>query len=155
MRPKTRHTRARNSTANEQLYIPNPSRSPSAITASVLVAEYREWPLRGFLKSTKIGNDTIVNLEFYLVGIPEHLELSAPCKALCNNDQPLIQPRILHSTIAHSKTHNSQSTPPRKRAPWTTEEDSTLVKMKEENRTWEEISAALPTHSQGSIQLES
>jgi hypothetical protein len=153
VQPKTVRTCARNSTADEQLYTPHPSPNPSASTESVPATEYREWPLHGFLKSTRIGNDTTFNLEFHLVDVPEHLALSSPCKVLCNNDQPSIQPRILHSTIAHSKTHNFQSTPPRKRAPWTTEEDTTLVKMKEEDCSWEEISAALPAHSQGSIQV--
>jgi hypothetical protein len=153
VQPKTGRTRTRNSTAAKQLHTPHPSRSPSATTESVPAAEYQEWPLRGFLKSARIGNDTSFNLEFHLVSVPEHLELSALCKALCDNDQPPIQPQILHSTIAHSKTRNFQSTPSRKRAPWTAEEDTTLVTMKEENCSWEEISAALPTHSQGSIQV--
>ena len=68
------------------------------------VAEYQESPLHGFPKSTRIGNDATLNLEFHLVGVLEHLELAVPCKALCNIDQLSIKPRKLHSTIAHSKT---------------------------------------------------
>ena len=154
-RPETMHTHARDSTVNEQLHTPHPSRSPSAATteASGLAAVYQEWPLHGFLKSTRIGNNTTFNLDFHLVGVPEHLELSAPFMAWRNNGQSPIQPHKPHSTTANSKTRNCQSTPPRKRAPWTTEEDATLVKMKKENCSWEEISAALSSHSQGSIQV--
>ena len=35
---------------------------PSATIESVPAAEYREWPLHGFLKSTKIGNESTTRL---------------------------------------------------------------------------------------------
>ena len=118
----------RQSLSNSTLH--NPSRSPSATEASGLAAVYQDWPLLGFLKSTRIGNNATFNLEFHLVDVPEHLELSAPFIAWHNGDQSSIQPRKPRSITAYSKTRNCQSTPPRKRAPWTTEEDTTLVKMK-------------------------
>jgi hypothetical protein len=49
---------------DEQHYTPQPSRSPSTPTESVPIAEYQEWPFQGFLKRTKIGNETTYNLEF-------------------------------------------------------------------------------------------
>ena len=38
---------------------------------SAPVAEYQEWPLQGFLKRTRIGNQTRYNLEFQLPHVPE------------------------------------------------------------------------------------
>lgn len=147
-------TRAQSSAADEQLHTPHPSQSPSGTNESEIAAEYEEWPFHGFLKSTRIGPNTTFNLEFHLVDVPEHLELPAPFKLLCNNHQLSTQFRIPHSTITHSKTRNLKLVPPRKRAPWTPEEDATLVKMRqEENRSWEDISVALPSHPLGSIQV--
>ncbi|KAF4625658.1 hypothetical protein G7Y89_g12508 [Cudoniella acicularis] len=80
-------------------------------------------PFCSFLKSISIRNDTTFNLEFYLVDVLDHPELSTLFKALYNNDQPSTQPRVSHSTVTHSKTHNIKSTPLRKRTLWTQEED--------------------------------
>jgi hypothetical protein len=132
------------------------SRSPSATAESVPAAEYKEWPLHGFLKRTRIGNETMFNLEFHLSHLPEDLGLSAPFEALGSSlgIKTSAQPRISHSAIAHSKTRQVTSRRPTKRAQWTAEENATLVRMKEEgNYSWEEISAALPSRSPGAIQV--
>ena len=103
-----------------------------------------------------IGKDTTFDLEFYLANLSEHLELSVPFKALGSSlgVKTSAQPQISYSVVAHSKTRRVTSRPPIKRAKWTLEEDMTLVKMKgEDNCSWEEISAALPSHSLGLIQV--
>jgi hypothetical protein len=72
-------------TDNELYNTLPPSRSPSNIAESVLAAEYKEWPLHGFLKRTWIGSMVLFNLEFHLTHIPEHLELSGLPEALCSS----------------------------------------------------------------------
>jgi hypothetical protein len=49
---------------NEYHHTSRASRSPSATTEPVLVAEYEEWPFQSFLKRAKIGDDIMYNLEF-------------------------------------------------------------------------------------------
>ncbi|KAM0308409.1 hypothetical protein ACHAO8_010048 [Botrytis cinerea] len=61
---------------------PQTSSSPSIIVESAPIAEYHEWPFQGFLKRTKIGNDTTYNLEFQLQHIPEPLHLPILSEAL-------------------------------------------------------------------------
>jgi len=131
-----------------------PSRSPSATAESVLAAEYEEWPLHGFLKRTRIGSTMLFNLEFHLIHVPEHLELSGLSEALRSGIETEAQHQTFHSAVAHSKTHHVKSRHPTKRIPWTKEEDKTLVKMKEEDGcSWEEISDALPSRTAGAIQV--
>ncbi len=69
---------------------------------SVPIAEYQEWLLQGFLKRTKIGHDTMYDLEYRLQYI------SAPIgpKALVvsNNSETLVMAGI---TSVHSAFHNS------------------------------------------------
>ena len=131
------------------------SRSPSATAESVPAAEYQEWPLHGFLKRTRIGKERMFNLEFHLSHLPEDLGLSAPFEALGSSlgIKTSAQPRISHSAVAHSKTRQAISRRLTKRSQWTAEEDVTLVRMKEDNCSWEEISAALPFRSPGAIQV--
>jgi len=60
----------------EQHFVSQISRSPSAAAEAVPTAAYQEWPLHGFLKFTRIGKDTIFNLEFHLVDVEKDLDLS-------------------------------------------------------------------------------
>lgn len=64
VQPKTVHTRARNSTADEQLYTPHSSPSPSASTDSVPAAEYREWPFMVSSKVPGFGTTRLLILSF-------------------------------------------------------------------------------------------
>jgi hypothetical protein len=132
-----------------------PSRSPSATAESLPAAEYQEWPLHGFLKRTRIGNETTFNLEFHLTHLPDDLELSTPFAALGSgfSVETSTRPRISHSAVTHSKTHHVTSGSPMKRVKWTAEEDATLIRMKENGCSWEEISAALPSRNPGAIQV--
>ena len=132
-----------------------PSRSPSATAESIPSAEYQEWPLRGFLKRTRIGKETTFNLEFHLTHLPEDLELSAPFAALGSSfsAETSSQPQVSHSAVAHSKMHHVVSQPSTKRVKWTEEEDATLVRMREDGCSWEKISAALPSRNPGAIQV--
>jgi hypothetical protein len=54
------------------------SRSPSPLAEPAPLAEYQEWPFQGFLKRTRIGNETTYNLEFQLPCISERLNLPVP-----------------------------------------------------------------------------
>lgn len=135
---------------NKQHDTQQPSRNSSATAESVPTAEYQEWPLHGFLKRIRIGKETIFNLDFHLTHLPEDLELSVAPEAL---DSSCIETSA-HSAVAHSKTRRVALWHPTKRAQWTPKEDAILVRMTEEdNCSWEEISAALPSRSLGAIQV--
>jgi hypothetical protein len=119
------------------------SRSPSAATEAVPFAEYREWPLQGFLKCTKIGSETTYNLEFKLPSISGHLHLPIDPKALDTN----------HNATAHSQIHQAPLKPKKSKVPWTEEENASLLRMWNEGRSWEYIAAALPGRSEGTIRV--
>ena len=72
---------------------------------SAPVAEYQEWPFQGFLKRTKIGNETIYNLEFQLSHVPEHLHLPVLSEALGmrSNKELSLEAITSHSIVAYSK----------------------------------------------------
>jgi len=104
---------------------------------AVPVAEYQEWPLQGFLKRTKIGDDMMYNLEFKLPSISEHFHLPINPLALDIN----------YDAAAHSKIHQAPLKPKKSKIPWTEEEDIRLLQMWNEGRSWEYIFAALPSRS--------
>ena len=125
-------------------------------TAAVLVAEHKEWPFHGVLRRTRIGDDTMFNLEFKLPSILEHLNLpiNPEALAICSSREALSKPLVADEAATHSKIYQALSRPPKKRALWTSEEDAALVKMRgEKNCSWKEICAALPNHPLGSIQV--
>jgi len=153
---------------DEQRCASRTSPSPPTTAEAVPFAEYQEWPFQGFLKRTKIGDDISYNLEFKLPSISGHLHLPINPKAL----------DIDHNTVAHSQIHQaplrvekrsvkrkSTSTATchrvpsatlqakRTRVPWTEEEETTLLQMRNDGRPWEEISAALPGRSIGTIRV--
>jgi len=134
------------------------SRSPSAVSEAVPVAEYQEWPFQGFLKRIRIGDDVTFNLEFKLPSISEHLHLPIDPKALdiCSSKEAPAKVPTHHEAAAHSKTRQAPLKPRKGRAKWTkwtTEEDATLLQMKNHGCSWEVIHAALPHRSIGTIQV--
>jgi hypothetical protein len=131
------------------------SRSPSATTESVLVAEYQEWPFQGFLKRTKIGDDITYNLEFKLPSIWEHLYLPINSEALdiCPSRKALAKSPVPHEASVYSKIRQAPLQPQKKRVRWTPEEDATLLQMRSDGCSWEDIHAALPHRSMGTIQV--
>jgi hypothetical protein len=139
---------------DEQHYASRTSRSPSAATGLTPVAEYQEWPFQGFLKRTRIGDDVTYNLEFKLPWISEHLHLPINHEALdiCSSEAPAKVP-IHHDAAAHSKIHQAPLQPKKRRVKWTTEEDATLLQMRNDGCSWEDISAALPHRSIGTIRV--
>lgn len=143
------------STGNDHHHTLRTSRSPSITVKSALVAEYQEWPFQGFLKRTKIGNETMYNLEFTLPRILDHVHLPIPSEALSNgsNEETPAEVGTLHNAMAHSKVYPAASQSRLKRVRWTPEEDAEMVRMKEDGCSWEEIHAALPHRTQGTIQV--
>lgn len=140
---------------NDERYVSRTSRSPSATQESVPAAEYCKWPFQGFLKRTRIGNETIYNLEFQLPCISEHLRLPISAEAFGTGPRQEVsaEPTARGKTSPHCKVHTAASPSQKKRTPWTPEEDVKLLKMKEEGRSWEDIHAALSHRSKGSIQV--
>lgn len=131
------------------------SRSPSAAAEAALAAEYQEWPFQGFLKRIKIGDDVTYNLEFKLPSISEQLHLPIDPKALdifSSKEAPAKVPTH-HEAVAHSKIHQASLQPKKRRVKWTPEEDATLVRMRNDGCSWEDIGAALPHRSLGTIQV--
>jgi hypothetical protein len=122
---------------------------------AVPVAEYQEWPFQGFLKRIRIGEDVTYNLEFKLPSISEYLHLPIDPKALdiCSSKEAPAKVPTHHEAIAHSKIHHAPLQPKKKRVKWTPEEDATLLQMRNDGCSWEEIHAALPHRSIGTTQV--
>ncbi|KAL5330895.1 hypothetical protein ACEPPN_000420 [Leptodophora sp. 'Broadleaf-Isolate-01'] len=120
-----------------------------------LVAEYQEWPFQGFLKRIKIGDDVTYNLEFQLPSTSEQLHLPIDPKALdifSSKEAPAKVPTH-HEAAAHSKIHQTSLQPKKRRVKWTPEDDATLVRMmRNDGCSWEDIGAALPHRTLGTIQ---
>jgi hypothetical protein len=141
---------------DEQHYTPRPSQSPSAPTESVPHAEYQEWPFQGLLKYTKLGNETSYNLEFQLPCIPERLYLPIPSESLSigSSQGTSVEVGTPNSAVAHSEVRPATLQPKRKRVTWKPEENETILKMKKEGCSWEEIHRALPGRTPGAIQVQ-
>jgi Myb-like DNA-binding domain len=60
---------------------------------------------------------------------------------------------INHNAATHSKVHQAPLKPKKSKVAWTPEEEATLLQMKNDGCSWEEISAALPRRSIGTIQV--
>ena len=131
------------------------SRSPSALAEPAPLAEYQEWPFQGFLKRTRIGYETTYNLEFQLPCISERLNLPVSGEAICTDSTQEASAKSIapYEAISHSKIHTVASRPQIKRAPWTPEEDATVIRMKEDGCSWEEIYTAIPHRTKGTIQV--
>ena len=141
---------------DEHHHPPRTSQSPPAPVKSAPIAEYQEWHFQGFLKRTRIRNETTYNLEFQLSHVPKHLHLPVLSEALgmhSNKDTPA-DAVTSHDTGAHSKMHPAAVRPQIKRVRWAPEEDATILRMRgEDGCSWEEIHAALPHRTQGTIQV--
>jgi hypothetical protein len=137
---------------DEQHHISQTSRRPSA---SIPIAEYQEWPFQGFFKRTKIGNETTYNLEFKLSCILGGLDLPINPEALdiYSNREAPAKAVIPHKAIVHSKMYPTGLRPQIKRVRWTTEEDAAVLQMRNDGCSWEDIHAALPHRSIGTIQV--
>jgi hypothetical protein len=112
------------------------SRSPSAALEAVPAAEYQEWPFQGFLKRIRIGDDVTYNLEFKLPSISEQLHFPINHQALdiFPNQKAPVKVSTNYDTATHSKIHQSPLQPKkRKYIKWTTEEDATVLKMRDED----------------------
>ena len=75
-----------------------------------------------------------------------HLILSVAL-GMRSNKETSAEAITLHNTIAHSKVWLATLQSKRKRVPWKPEENETILKMKEEGCSWEEIHAASRTAS--------
>lgn len=134
------------------------SRSPSTTVEAAPVDEDQEWPLQAFLKRTSVKGDRVYSLEFKLSLTSQHLNISINPAALdiySSNEVPAKVP-IHHSASAHSKVHHVPLKSNKMRAGWTRwteEEDTKLVTLKADGESWEDIHAALPGRSIGSIKV--
>ena len=93
----------------EHHYASQTSRSPSAATEAVPVAEYKEWPFQGFLKRIRIGDDITYNLEFKLLLISGHLHFPIYPEALdtCPRKEAPVKITIHHNAATYSKIYQA------------------------------------------------
>ncbi|TVY87442.1 hypothetical protein LAWI1_G006801, partial [Lachnellula willkommii] len=135
---------------DEQHRVSRTSRSPSAATEALPVAEYQEWLFQGFLTRTGIGDDVTYNLEFKLAIDFGTLSLTEWHWTSVLRERPRQRFRPITRLV-----HQAPLKPKKGRAKWTkwtTEEDATLLQMKNDGCSWEVIHAALPHRSIGTIQ---
>ncbi|KAH6668337.1 hypothetical protein B0J14DRAFT_160406 [Halenospora varia] len=118
-------------------HTPRTSRSPSTMVESTPVAEYREWPVQGFLKRTTIGDQTIYNLEFALPRTSEHFHLSLHSEVFgsVSGESPA-KAAVSHRAVSTRKPGKEL----------TKEQESLLAKMVYEDKTWPEIGRHFPGH---------
>jgi hypothetical protein len=95
------------------------------------------------------------NLEFKLPLISGHLRLPITPVALdiCSSKEALVKVHIHHDAAAHSKVHQAPLQPKKSKVAWIIEEDATLLQMRKDGCSWEEIDAAIPGRSKGTIQV--
>jgi hypothetical protein len=131
------------------------SRSPSAAAKAEPIAEYQEWPFQGFLKRTRIRDDVTYNLKFKLPSISEQLHIPIDPKALdiCSSKEASAQVPINYNAAARVKVHQAPLQSRKRRVKWTPEEDATLLQMRSDGCSWEEIHDELPHRSIGTIQV--
>jgi hypothetical protein len=135
------HTHPPTPVDNDHHNTPRTSRSPSA-AESTPVAEYQEWPFQGFLKCTMIGNRTIYNLEFTLPRICEHPHLLLHSEVLGSiSSESLAKAAVSHRVVSKQKPGKEL----------TTEQESLLAKMVQEDKTWAEIGQHFPGHTLPSL----
>jgi hypothetical protein len=110
--------------------------------------------LQGF-KRTKIGDDVTFNLEFKLPSISEHFHfpINPPALDICSSREAPAKVPTHPEAAAHSKVHQAPLEPKKGRTKWITEEDTTLLQMKNDGCSWEVIHAALSHRSIGTIQV--
>jgi hypothetical protein len=162
---RTHNCHLKSKRSRHQLSLPPPivtdhhcsrtSQSPSRTVASAPVAEYQEWPFLGFLKRTKIKNETTYTLEFRLSHVPEHLQLSVLSEAFSmrSKKETFAEIGTPRNTVVHSKVRSVTLQAKRKRVPWTQEEHEIILNTKEKDCPWEEIYVAFPHRTPGAIQV--
>jgi len=126
------------------------SRRPSATGESLPVVEHWGWPFRGFLKCTRIGNETTYNLEFQLPNISEQLNPPIAPEALGIGSGKESSARVAtcHKARAQSK-ESLAALPQTRRLPRTTQEDAKIVEIRDDGCSWDGIQAALLRQTKG------
>jgi hypothetical protein len=156
-RPQVDHGCPSTFVDNNHQHASRTSRILSVASEAVPVAEYQEWPFQGFLKRIRIGDDVTYNLEFKLPLASEHLHLLINSAALdtCSSKEAPAKAPTPHEAAAHSKIRQAllQLMKKRKHVKWTTEEDATLLQMRNDGRSWEEIAKSLPHRTPKTIQV--
>ncbi|KAJ8057802.1 hypothetical protein OCU04_013254 [Sclerotinia nivalis] len=122
----------------------------SVIIDPAPIAEYQEWPFKGFLNRTKIGDETTYNLEFQLQHVPKHLHYPVLSEVLNRTSTETLTP---YNTL-HSKIQPTKLPVKRKRIPWKAKEHKTILRMKKNGCSWKEIHNALPHRTPAAIQAQ-
>ena len=118
----------------------------AAATSSASTQESDEIPIHGYLTLKTIESKVVYCLTFSqeLLPCPQHQGQRQESTTDLEEPQSVVpDPGICQAPLRGQ-------TP---RRPWTREEDATLRKMKKKGNSWEEIHAALPHRSKGTLQV--
>lgn len=143
----------------------------------VLGADYQEWPFQGYLKRVRIGNEIKYNLEFKLPYIPERLDLPISETSFSMDSTQAVPTQAVQAQAVPTQAVPAQAVPAQavpnqevpmqempgtpatpgepkvQYPPWTPEEDQTVIAMKSEGCSWDEIHAILSHRTKLSIQV--
>jgi hypothetical protein len=102
-----------------------------------------------------LGPRLISNLrcvsKFQLPHVPEHLHSEA--LGMRADKETSAEAATPHDASAHSKMHPTAVRPRMKRVRWTSKEDATVLRMRDEDGcSWEEIAKVLPHRTPETIQ---
>jgi hypothetical protein len=101
-----------------------------------------------------MGNDTTYHLEFKLPCISQCLDLPIPPEVLgAGLSTGTSANTAISDEVAHSKVHPAAAQGQNKRRKWTRKENATILRMKEDGHSWDDIHAALPHRTKGTIQV--
>ncbi|KFY98729.1 hypothetical protein V500_01561 [Pseudogymnoascus sp. VKM F-4518 (FW-2643)] len=150
---------AQNRTARESTV----SRSPPADAESILGADYREYPFQGVFKRVRIGRETIYNLEFRLLDLPDSFRPSIGLRISNSTSSGELAGKSAHPQVCASHAKRSQPAPQKQRKRgrlgYTEQEDNKLMCLKNKGLPWKEIylafNSAFPgrERSIGSLQV--
>ncbi|KAI3581762.1 hypothetical protein IWW34DRAFT_787330 [Fusarium oxysporum f. sp. albedinis] len=119
---------------------PTPSQArPVLSEASTFLARFEEWPLRDvILKRITEGDKTTFQLQFEWTP---------------DSSQPLADRSVSHPKKGRRPPKASLSATRSSGDKWTSEEEDTVRRMRQDGYSWAEIQRALPHRSQGTIQV--
>ncbi|KFY02937.1 hypothetical protein V490_00356 [Pseudogymnoascus sp. VKM F-3557] len=136
------------------------SRSSPADAESI-GADYQEYPLQGFLKCVRIGQETTYNLEFRLLDLPDLFKPSIGLHISNSTSSGQSVGGSAHPRVCASHAKRSrpalQKQRKRGRLQYTEQEDNLLMRLKKKGLPWKEIHRAFirafSDRSIGSLQV--
>lgn len=126
-------------TSGRDIDSPTPSQATPTSEANMLLARFEEWPLRDvLLKRITEGGKTTFQLQFEWVpnSYQPHVDRSG--------SHPKKRKRLPKTLRSAAKSSGGR---------WTSKEDETVRRMRQDGNSWADIQRALPHRSEGTIQV--